>query len=154
REPSQAAQFMILCADDYGLSRDIDVAILELCRLGRLTAVSCMVALERCNAALLRELLAFQKKVDVGLHLCLTDENLPLSRSVGPHGAAQAPPFPSFSVLLRRALQGKVRSRDVSLEISRQYDLFVEKCRRTPAFIDGHLHVHQLPGVREGLMEF
>src|SRR2546422_7241019 len=41
---------MILCADDYGLSEDIDRAILELCRSGRLTAVSCMVALERCSA--------------------------------------------------------------------------------------------------------
>src|SRR5689334_12929498 len=108
---------MILCADDYGLSQDIDLAILELCRLGRLTAVSCMVALERCNVKLLAELLAFQKKVDVGLHLCLTDENLPLSRSVGPQGTAQSPPpFPSFGVLLRRALQGKVRSCDVRME--------------------------------------
>src|SRR4051812_45503662 len=34
---------MILCADDYGLSHDIDRAILDLCRAGRLTAVSCMV---------------------------------------------------------------------------------------------------------------
>ena len=53
---------MILCADDYGLSEDIDRAILELCRSGRLTAVSCMVALERCSAESLRELLAHQKK--------------------------------------------------------------------------------------------
>lgn len=145
---------MILCADDFGLTHDIDRAILDLCRLGRLTAVSCMVALERCNKELLVELLAFEKKVDIGLHLCLTDENLPLSRTQGPHAAAQAPPFPSFGVLLRRALQGKVRASDVKVEVARQYELFLEKCGRAPSFIDGHLHVHQLPGVRQGLMQF
>jgi len=145
---------MILCADDYGLSHDIDRASLDLCRLGRLTAVSCMVALERCNAELLRELLAVEKKVDIGLHLCLTDENLPLSLSHGPRGATQAPPLPSFGVLLRRALQGKVRASEVKIEVSRQYDLFVEKCGQSPSFMDGHLHVHQLPGVREGMLEF
>ena len=145
---------MILCADDYGLSHDIDRAILDLCRLGRLTAVSCMVALERCNAQLLQELLVFEKKVDVGLHLCLTDENLPLSSSHGPHGTTPARPFPSFGVLLRRALQGKVRRSEVKLEVSRQYDLFREKCGSAPSFVDGHLHVHQLPGVRDGLLDF
>jgi hypothetical protein len=144
---------MILCADDFGLSQDIDRAILDLCRLDRLTAVSCMVALERCNSELLRELMAFEKKVDIGLHLCLTDENLPLSRTQA-HNAAPFSPFPSFAVLLRRSLQGKVRPSEVTLEVARQYELFVEKTERKPAFIDGHLHVHQLRGAREGVMEF
>jgi hypothetical protein len=35
-----------------------------------------------------------------------------------------------------------------------QYELFLKKCGRPPDFIDGHLHTHQLPGVREGLLEF
>ena len=39
-------------------------------------------------------------------------------------------------------------------EVARQHELFIEKCGRGPTFVDGHLHVHQLPGVREGLMEF
>jgi len=35
-----------------------------------------------------------------------------------------------------------------------QYDLFLTAFGRTPDFIDGHLHVHQLPGAREGLLAF
>jgi hypothetical protein len=38
--------------------------------------------------------------------------------------------------------------------VSAQYELFLKKCGRRPDFIDGHLHVHQLPGVRDGLIEF
>ena len=70
---------MIICADDYGLREDIDRAILELCNRRRLTAVSCMVLFERCNAGALKRLLAHEGNVDIGLHLCLTDEGLPLS---------------------------------------------------------------------------
>ena len=38
------------------------------------------------------------------------------------------------------------------MEVSRQYDLFVEKYGSAPAYIDSHLHVHQFPGVREAVM--
>jgi predicted glycoside hydrolase/deacetylase ChbG (UPF0249 family) len=35
-----------------------------------------------------------------------------------------------------------------------QYELFVKKSGRTPDYIDGHLHVHQLPVVADVLVEF
>ena len=71
---------MILCADDYGLREDIDEAILELCGLGKLTAVSCMVGLESCTAQSLGKLLRQESALDIGLHLCLTHEDLPAPR--------------------------------------------------------------------------
>ena len=70
---------MIICADDYGMRADIDRAILELCGDGRLSAVSCMVLFERCDGAALEKLRAHEAHTDLGLHFCLTDENLPLS---------------------------------------------------------------------------
>jgi len=143
---------MIICADDYGLREDIDRAILGLCSLGKLSAVSCMVALERCGADALQRLLAYQAKVDVGLHLCLADETLPAS--VFAATAQSRPHFPAYGVCLRRALLGRVPVRELFRQISAQYQLFLQKCGRRPDFIDGHLHVHQLPGVREGLIEF
>jgi chitin disaccharide deacetylase len=139
---------MIICADDYGLREDIDEAILELCGLGRLSAVSCMVLLKRCDTAALSRLLAHQTKVDIGLHLCLTDEGLPL---------ALPPPedkFPGFKSLFRRAVLGRINPRDMARRISAQYELFVAKCGRRPDHIDGHLYVHQLPGVRAALADF
>lgn len=139
---------MIVCADDYGLRKEVDDAILELCRLGRLSAVSCMVAFRRCDAGGLSSLLAHQGKVDMGLHLCLTDEGLPLE--VAPREGR----FPEFKLLLRRALLGKLNRKEILGLIASQYELFVQKCGRQPNHIDGHLHVHQLPGIRAALVEF
>jgi len=141
---------MIICSDDFGLRDDINRAILELCRLRKLSAVSCMVALERCSPGSLKELLACQNTVDIGLHLCLTDEALPLC----PRWTGAPKTLPPYALLLRHSLQGKVNRVDIALEIAGQYELFLEKCGRRPDFIDGHLHVHQLPTVREALLEF
>jgi hypothetical protein len=143
---------MIICADDYGLSDDIDEAIIELCGLGRLSAVSCMVALERCGTDALRRLLEHQTQVDIGLHLSLADETLP--RAAGAASTKSGPHFPAYGDFLRRSLLGRIRPQEIFSQASAQYELFVTKCGRRPDFIDGHLHAHQLPGVREALIEF
>jgi len=139
---------MIVCADDYGLREDVDRAILELCRRGKLSAVSCMVLFKRCDPKGLNELLAHQARVDIGLHLCLTDEGLPL---------VQPPPdgkLPDFKSLSRRALLGRINPPEIFRQISIQYEVFVTQCGRRPDHIDGHLYVHQLPGVRVALADF
>jgi chitin disaccharide deacetylase len=143
---------VILCADDYGLRDDIDEAILDLCAAGKLTAVSCMAALERCEADTLRRLLRHEAVVDVGLHLCLTDEGL--AWSTGAHSQTHGNRAPSYGGLLKASLTGRVRPDKCRQEIAAQYGLFVNKCGRSPDHIDGHLHAHQLPGVRQGLLEF
>jgi hypothetical protein len=141
---------MIVCADDYGLRDDINRAILELVRCGRLSAVSCLVALERCTPADLVELCAHASRIDIGLHLCLTTEGLPLA----PARSGTPQSLPTFGTLLRQALLGRVQAVQVADQVAEQYELFLQKCGRRPDFIDGHLHVHQLPGVREGLVQF
>ena len=139
---------MIICADDYGLREDTDRAILELCNRRTLSAVSCMVLFERCDGGALKRLLAHEDAVDIGLHLCLTNEGLPLSLS---------PPEnkpPHFKSLLRRTMLRQVRPVEILAQVAAQYRLFTGKCGRRPDFIDGHLYVHQLPGVRQGLLDF
>jgi hypothetical protein len=143
---------MIVCADDYGLRDDIDRAILELSGVRKLSAASCMVVLERCTPAALARLLAHQSRLDLGLHLCLTDENLSLSALPDSHQGRH--PLPSFRTLLLRDLRGQIELGAMTREISAQYTLFVDKSGRRPDFIDGHLHVHQFPGVRRALLEF
>jgi predicted glycoside hydrolase/deacetylase ChbG (UPF0249 family) len=143
---------MIACADDYGLNDDVDRAILELTSSGKLSAVSCMVGLERCTSGALEKLRGFESRIDLGLHLCLTDEKLALSAPSGSSPAQKAPL--SFRTLLVRALAGQLDPQLIRTQISAQYELFLEKCGRKPDFIDGHLHVHQFPGVREALLEF
>jgi predicted glycoside hydrolase/deacetylase ChbG (UPF0249 family) len=143
---------MIVCADDYGLRQDIDEAILDLVRDRRLTAVSCLVALERCDPPLLAQMRAHQAEVDIGLHLCFTDEALPLEPLLASPGEPRH--MPAYGKLLRDSLTGKLSADAMADRISTQYHLFMSKCGRRPDFIDGHLHTHQLPGIRAGLLRF
>ena len=141
---------MVICADDYGLSEDIDQAILELCQARRLSAVSCMTLLERCNSGSIARLIWLVQSVDIGLHLCFSHEQQPLSGDAR-FGSGK---FPTYSQLLRQALFRRLNPREVANEIARQYQLFLDKSGRRPDFIDGHLHTHQLPGIREALVNF
>ena len=138
---------MIICADDYGLRDDINQAILDLVSLGKLSAVSCMVLFERCDNKALNALLAHRANVDIGLHLCLSDEHLPLSSPLT-HS------LPDFTSLFQQALFKRIEPHNIARLASVQYDLFTQKCGCRPDYIDGHLHAHQLPGVRQGLIDF
>ncbi len=143
---------MIVCADDYGLAEDVDAAIRELAAERRLSAVSCMVLFERCTSERLAELLPYRASLDLGLHFCLTREDLPLSRGAGSmiHGND----FPAFGELSRKALSRQLKRADIQAQLAAQYELFIGKFNCTPDYIDGHLHVHQLPVIREALVDF
>ena len=139
---------MIICADDYGMRADIDRAILQLCREGKLSAVSCMVLFARCDDTLMKQIRAHEGKVDIGLHFCLTDENLPLSPPL------ETTRLPNFKTLFRRALLRQLKPETVTGLLAGQYENFVQKSGRAPDYIDGHLHAHQLPVVAGALVDF
>ena len=127
-----------ICADDFGMSAGIDEGILELGRLGRLSAVSCLVqgpALSDHSSVL--ALLP----VDIGLHLNFT--------------AAFA--SGQFCLSLPRLISAcylrRLPASLVAATIASQLDAFETRFQRPPDFIDGHQHVHQLPLIREQLLE-
>jgi predicted glycoside hydrolase/deacetylase ChbG (UPF0249 family) len=145
---------VIVCADDYGLTADINRAVVDLVRRGRLNAVSIMIALPQCDQAALLALRDCACRVDLGLHVTLTD--------VRPVGAVTEAGsllgvdgrFLPFGRLLRRSCLGGIRPADAEREIRAQVRRFEESVGARPRFLDGHLHVHQLPGVAEGLLSF
>lgn len=130
-----------ICLDDFGLSAGINQAALQLARQGRLQAVSCMVgtAFFKAGAAHLRQLGPIH--IDVGLHLDLTEAPLlPTSRR-------------SLRGLVFDSLLGRVDRLALREEIRMQLDTFEQTLGRAPDHIDGHQHVHQLPGVRDELLD-
>jgi len=143
-----------VCADDFGLTGDINRAIVDLVRHGQLNAVSIMIALPQCDQAALAPLQTFSGVVDLGLHLVMTDER-PLGevekgRSIlGRNGR-----FLPFNQLLWRACRGGVCPADVEREVASQVGRFEKSIGVRPQFIDSHLHVHQLPGIAEGLVDY
>lgn len=93
------------------------------------------------NASALR---ALDGRVGVGLHLTLT-----LGKPLGPMPLlAPDGRLPALGALLRRSLLRPLPSPEVKGEIERQLAAFEDRFGRPPDFVDGHQHVHVLPGVR------
>jgi chitin disaccharide deacetylase len=128
---------LIVCADDFGIEPGVDAAIVELAQAGRLSATGCLVTAERFSKAapLLSGL-----PVDIGLHLNFT-EFLGLPGFYNPLGKLIALTY------MRRISRSQVRA-----QINAQLDLFEQHVKRFPDFVDGHLHVHQFPVIREELL--
>ncbi|TAN37327.1 MAG: ChbG/HpnK family deacetylase [Verrucomicrobia bacterium] len=144
---------MMICADDFGLAPDVDEAVLRLAAEGKVSAVSVMVALLAEPTPALAALAHLHDRLDIGLHLVLTDEPglTPSERNDSLHRNGR---FPSFGNLLGRSLTARLRAADAHREIAAQFDWFKHLFDFTPDFLDGHRHVQQFFGVRRGLLDF
>jgi chitin disaccharide deacetylase len=123
---------LTLCADDYGLAPGVTSAIEQLVLKGRLNAFSIMVDGPEINISSLRELKRDFPHVSIGLHLTLTkvfEEK------------------PSLILLMVQAFTRLLPN--PSLEIKRQFEKFETLAGFPPDHVDGHQHVHLLPGIRE-----
>jgi chitin disaccharide deacetylase len=144
---AEARRKVVLCADDFGLSEAVSRGILELAARGRISATSAMTT---CAAwpRTAPQLLELKGRVAVGLHLNLT-AGAPLGAMprFAPGGA-----FPAPNEVLRRALTGGLPVEEIGDEIARQLEAFEQALGRPPTFVDGHQHVHVLPGIRAALL--
>lgn len=131
-----------ICADDYGQNPAVGQAIRELAEKGRISATSCLVTSPYWpqEALLLKPL---ENKIDIGLHLNLT-EGAALT-----HHFRTYPSLPKLMVLSALRL---IKTQTIMDEINLQLDRFVEYFGRLPDYIDGHLHVVQLPVIRKALL--
>jgi len=127
-----------ICADDFGLESGVDQGIAALAARGKLTAVSCLSMGPTFvrDADMIRGL-----DIDIGLHLNFTE-------SLGQPGLF----MPVGKLILSAYLRILPASR-INEQINRQLDAFESIMGRAPDFVDGHLHVHQLPQIRESLIE-
>jgi len=135
---------LILCADDFGFSPEISRVIAEMATEGRINAISCMAVCAGWaeDSALLRGL---PDTIQIGLHLVLTGEPpLTAMPRLAPDGQ-----LPAINQLARSAIAGRLPLDEIRSEISAQFDRFIDKHGRAPAFVDGHQHAHVLPGIRE-----
>ena len=140
-------RILAVCADDFGLAPGISAGIAKLAHAQRLTAISCITNSPhfKASAALLNDLPA---SVDVGLHLNFT-EGRPLSARL----ARRWPTLPSMPRLIAQAHLRRLPISQVRNEVHAQLAAFNRALGRPPAFIDGHQHVHHLPGLRRIMLD-
>lgn len=138
----------VLCADDYALTPAVDAGIREALAAGALTATGAMTTRPGWPEAA-RALAALDVDADVGLHF-----NLTLGAPLGPMpGLAPDGELPKVGAVIARALRGALGRPEIAAELDRQLDAFVAARGAPPDFVDGHQHVHALPGVREALLD-
>jgi predicted glycoside hydrolase/deacetylase ChbG (UPF0249 family) len=133
---------VVFIADDFGVSDEINEAIIHAHRCGALNGTCLMMGQPATQSAvaLARE----HPSLEVGWHLHLTDSR-PLTRSDWPWG--RSPAKAGFAIGLSRAMRNLARR-----EIECQWDAYRETglpCR----FVNGHHHLHVHPWVRRVLME-
>lgn len=129
---------IILCADDYSQSPAISSAILDLVRMRRLSAVSCL----SLSPTWPRDAIELRSAIDgqkAGLHFNLT---LPFGQ-----------PRRSASALLLASLAGKIDRSRIARAFDEQWHAFLRNFGRPPDFLDGHQHVHSFPIIREVIAE-
>jgi predicted glycoside hydrolase/deacetylase ChbG (UPF0249 family) len=129
---------VILCADDFGINREVSHGAMQLLDADRLSAVSCLTdapAWPRFGG----ELAPFASRIYVGLHFNLTY----------PFGFGEKP---LWSRILS-SLTASIDTDAVSAALERQLERFVCVLGRLPDFIDGHQHVHAFPLIRTVIHE-
>lgn len=138
---------LALCADDFGIDAGVSAGIARLAHAQRLSAVSCITTTRRWpdDAKLLQGL---PDSVDVGLHVNLT-EGKPASARLG----RVWPRLPALPRLIALAHLGRLPRAALRSELHAQLSAFIGAHGTPPAFIDGHQHVHHLPGVRDILLD-
>jgi chitin disaccharide deacetylase len=129
----RAPRRIVLCADDFARDELGSAAILRLADAGRLSAVSCFTD-SPLWPRLGRALRDRSSYVYVGLHFNLTE---PFCRGERP-----------LVHWIARAIAAAIDRDAVRAHLRRQVGEFRRIVGRLPDYIDGHEHVHALPGIR------
>ncbi|HEY2190129.1 MAG TPA: ChbG/HpnK family deacetylase [Caldimonas sp.] len=136
-----------VCADDVGLVDGVAATVVELAAAGRLSAASCLATAPGWRAAAAR-LAGAPTSLELGLHFNLS-EGAPLSAELRRHW----PTLPGLARLLAAAALHALPLAAIGAEFRAQAGAFGDALGRVPAFVDGHQHVHALPGVRELVLD-
>jgi predicted glycoside hydrolase/deacetylase ChbG (UPF0249 family) len=147
--PISQATRPILCADDFGISASVSTGIAELAASRRVSAASAIVTLPNWQREGQR-LASLRNRIAIGLHV-----NLTLGAPLTPaHDLAPSGTFSTVATLIKRCLTLRPPdAREVTLEVQRQVDRFEQVTGYAPDFIDGHQHVHILPGIRHAFLD-
>ncbi len=136
-----------LCADDFALSPAVSAGILEALAAERLTA-TCAMTTQASWPDAARKFRALAPRADLGLHFNLTLGG-PLGKmpKFAPGGA-----FPTMNTIVPAAWRGALPRTEILDELRRQLDTFEAAYGAPPDFVDGHQHVHILPGIADDLI--
>jgi predicted glycoside hydrolase/deacetylase ChbG (UPF0249 family) len=144
---------LVVTADDFGIGRKTSEGIIKAHLHGPVTATSLMsITGDHVRASI--PLLADAPNLDVGLHLVLTNCGEKALLAHESSGLVDGDgTFHTNGKLWLQALRGKLNREAVADEIAAQTEMFHKLVGRPPAYVDCHHHAHQLPIIRDALLE-
>jgi hopanoid biosynthesis associated protein HpnK len=140
---------LIVNADDFGLSEAVNRAVIEAHEHGIVTSTSIMAGGSAFEHA--AELAVRCPTLDVGVHLTLTEQR-PVAESVPSLVRSDGRFAPHATDFARHWLRGAIALADVRRELDAQ----IRRVRAhgvRPTHLDGHQHVHVLPGIARVVAE-
>ncbi|MFV9984389.1 MAG: ChbG/HpnK family deacetylase [Francisella endosymbiont of Hyalomma asiaticum] len=139
---------IIICADDFGMSDNINSAIINLLEKKIINATSCMPNMSAFKPGIAQLKKIYDDFSHVGIHLNLTDG----SAFINPKSITSNRKFLSLSKLLVKSKLRAISYADVYNELKAQINNFIEHWGELPDFIDGHQHVHHFPVIRKAVI--
>ena len=132
---------VIINTDDFGLSKGVNLGVIEAFEHGVVRATSMVVNMNGFNHA--RRLANQNPALGVGIHLMLT-KGRPITQGLTTivHGSGM---FLNYEALKAKVNNNKVDLKEVEKEFAAQIRKLI-KSGIYPTHIDSHDHIHLLPG--------
>ena len=142
---------LIINGDDFGVSREVNQAVILAHRRGILTSASLMVSGQACEHAV--TLAKENPRLAVGLHVTCADGHPVMRPSEIPHIAGKNGTFPSSPAWagLRYFFSRSAR-KDLFNEIAAQFEKFSQTGLNF-SHVDSHCHLHVHPVVLDAIVE-
>lgn len=142
-----SSRWLIINADDFGISPGVNIGIVEAAQAGTVTSASVIVNLPAFEDALDRSTSC--PNLSLGVHLNLTvGQPLTDARSLRRRDRGD---FYALPLLLARASLGLVDPADVTAECLAQIDRMVA-AGIAPTHLDSHRHVHAHPALSRAVI--
>ena len=126
---------LIVNADDFGLSKGVNLGIIEAHKNGIVTSTTLMVTMNEVEHAL--NLAKKYSSLGIGLHL-----NITLGKPLT-HCKSLIKENGEFYKPKENPDQDKFVEEEIYQEFLAQYDLFIKLVGRKPTHLDSHLYAHQ-----------
>ncbi len=144
-------KYLIVNADDFGLSKSINKGIINAHLNGIVTSASLMANGEAFEDAV--SLIHRRPALAVGIHFVLTEEKPVLPQNEVPSLVDKNGHFfRTYRQFFQRLLTGRINNREIKNEFNAQLNKLL-RAGIKPSHADGHDHLHIFPSILNVLLE-
>ena len=141
---TKTSKKLMICADDFGIAKNINLAIFELSLKKRISAVSCIVSSESSKEDFLK--LKSCNNQFFGLHFNLTHDH-----SVSNIKNCRSPNQSILAVYID-FIKNNFSQKKIENEFKKQWNIFGDLMQMDPDYLDSHHHIHQLPFISDAVL--